>query len=879
MLAIELILGDGSKIVSSTCYRMGTLGIPNYHEIVNALQVLLRKKRLKKFFLEGDLNLSSTDWVTNLSTHSIEQIFLDEFIRLGLLQCISTPTHIKNNILDIVLTNSDSYIRNIKILSDHEACKSDHYAITFEIKFRIERKKPLKTKSFNFKRANWDQLNNDLNNIDWISFLDCHEPDLAWFKFKQLLNYFLEIHIPKITVKHNSGPPWFDADCYIKCREKERLHKKYKRTKSMSDELKFVNCRREFKNLIKSKMRDNLYCSNDRNTITKKFWAHVKSKSKSNRIPEVVRHKDSISYNNLNKANMFNKYFYDQFPNTSTYDIDIDFSNDPKFDIDFSCTRVKQFLDAINTNKAPGPDGIHGCVLKYCSRSLCRPLSIVFKLSYNIGVIPSEWKSANIVPVHKRGDKNLVSNYRPISLICLSAKIMENIIHEELLIKTRDLINAEQHGLLSGKSCTTNLLTLCDDVARCLYNDKCIDIIYFDFAKGFDTVNHDLLLLKLKNEFNIDARLLKFFVNYLQNRHQCVVLKNVLSDTLPVMSGVPQGSILGPLLFVLFINDISTRISNGTSICLFADDTKIWRGMSSVEDCNILQNDIDYLHDWCISNQMKFHPNKCKVVSINSKSSSTHLAYLGLLPLSRFNHTLGRNILDYETEEKDLGVIVNNNFSWAEQHNQIINKASQMLGLLKRTCHFVISNHRKRTLYLAMVRSQFEHCSQIWRPVTPTQISKFECLQKNAIKWILNEEFISYSDNEIYLKKCRDINILPINKKFDLNDILLFHKIINGYVHIGLPEYVSKFIGLSRLREKHLDSECYICNLYHPSISARSPIFKNYFCRVTYLWNKLSYEARLNPNTNTFKAQVVVVYITMTTAHLDMTFKITKTIS
>ena len=279
------------------------------------------------------------------------------------------------------------------------------------------------------------------------------------------------------------------------------------------------------------------------------------------------------------------------------------------------------------------------------------------------------------------------------------------------------------------------------------------------------------------------------------------------------MSGVPQGSILGPLLFVLFINDISTRISNGTSICLFADDTKIWRAMSSVEDCNILQNDINYLHDWCISNQMKFHPDKCKVVSINSKSSSTKLAYLGLLPLSRFNYTLGRNILDYETEEKDLGVIVDNNFSWTEQHNQIINKASQMLGLLKRTCHFVVSNHRKRTLYLAMVRSQFEHCSQIWRPVTPTQISTFECLQKNAIKWILNEEFISYSDNEIYLKKCSDINIIPINKKFDLNDILLFLKIINGYVHIGLPEYVSKFTGLSRLREKHLDSECYINRL------------------------------------------------------------------
>ena len=221
--------------------------------------------------------------------------------------------------------------------------------------------------------------------------------------------------------------------------------------------------------------------------------------------------------------------------------------------------------------------------------------------------------------------------------------------------------------------------------------------------------------------------------------------------------------------------------------------------MNCVEDCNILQNDIDYLHDWCISNKMKFHSDKCKVVSINTKSSSSKLMHLSLLPFSRFDYTLGNNILDYEVNEKDLGVIVNSNFSWVEQHNQLINKASQMLGLMKRTCHFVVSNHRKRTLYLAMVRSQFEHCSPIWRPITPTEISKFECIQKNAIKWILNEEFISYSNCETYIKKCRDINILPINKKFGLNDILLFHKIVNGFVTIKLPDYVSKFTGVSRL--------------------------------------------------------------------------------
>ena len=219
-------------------------------------------------------------------------------------------------------------------------------------------------------------------------------------------------------------------------------------------------------------------------------------------MKEFVKNNNTIYYNILPKLI---KIYNNRISNESTYDVDIDFSNDDMFDIDFSCIRVKQFLDNININKAPGPDGIHGCVLKYCSISLCRPLSIIFRLSFNTGSIPAELKSANIVPVHKKGEKNLINNYRPISLTCLTAKIMEHIIQEELLSKTQNLINSAQHGFLLGRSCDTNLITLTDDIASSLHNDTGIDIIYFDFAKAFDTVNHNLLLYKLKNCYKIDA--------------------------------------------------------------------------------------------------------------------------------------------------------------------------------------------------------------------------------------------------------------------------------------------------------------------------------------------------------------------------------------
>ena len=203
-----------------------------------------------------------------------------------------------------------------------------------------------------------------------------------------------------------------------------------------------------------------------------------------------------------------------------------------------------------------------------------------------------------------------------------------------------------------------------------------------------------------------------------------------LSEYHTVNTGVPQGSILEPLLFVLFIKDISTVISPGTNICLYADNAKIWRQMQSENDCKILQNDIDCLESWCKINLMRFHPDKCKVVTIISNRN--RLAYLSLLPCSRFSYTIKNVILNYKKSEVDLGVTINDQFTWSDHHQKVTTKASQMLGLklMKRTCHFLVNSKRKRTLYLSMVRSQFEHCSIIWCTFTASKLNDFEVIQK-----------------------------------------------------------------------------------------------------------------------------------------------------
>ena len=415
------------------------------------------------------------------------------------------------------------------------------------------------------------------------------DPESSWNIFTKILIFYIDKFVPKIAVKNENKPPWFDADCFQKCKEKDKLHRKFKANKSISNELKFKRCRKEFKDLIKTKMRTNL-CDPQRNLLTKKFWSHVKSKSKSPRIPEVMYYKGKCSSNPLDKANMFNHFFFQQFSAESLYDVDIDFTDDEKFNIDFNPNTIKSFLQNIDINKAQGPDNLNGAIFKNCSDTLCLPLSIIFKLIYNTGLIPSQWKTANVVPVHKKDDSNNICNYRPISLTCICSKIMERVIYAELLKHTLHLIDDRQHGFLHNRSCATNMINLIDSLSTAVLNNTATDIIYFDFAKAFDSVNHDLILKKLKNFYGIDGRMLKFIRSYLQDRKQRVVLDNHISDEVKVLSGVPQGSILGPLLFVLFINDIYANINADTNIELYADDTKIWRQINSNNDCEILQD-------------------------------------------------------------------------------------------------------------------------------------------------------------------------------------------------------------------------------------------------------------------------------------------------
>ncbi|CAM4591327.1 unnamed protein product [Lepidochelys kempii] len=291
-----------------------------------------------------------------------------------------------------------------------------------------------------------------------------------------------------------------------------------------------------------------------------------------------------------------------------------------------------------------GPDNLHSRILKELAHEIASPLARIFNESVNSGVIPYDWRIPNIVPIFKKGEKSDLGNYRPVSLTSVVCEVSEKFLKEKVV---KDIeVNGKwvkiQHGFTKGRSCQTNLISFFEKVTDFLDKGNTVDLIYLDFSKAFDTVPHGKLLDKLE-KMGINMKIERWIRNWLTGRLQWVLLKGELSGLREVTSGVPQGSVLGPILFNLFITDLGTK-SEGVLI-KFVDDTKLGGTANLERDREIIQEDLDDLVNWSNSNRMKFNSEKCKVMhlGINNKN---------------FSYKLGMDQLEVTEEEKDLGVLV-----------------------------------------------------------------------------------------------------------------------------------------------------------------------------------------------------------------------------
>ena len=322
MIAAEVTLND-KKFIFSTIYRVLNLGEENHNSIVNTIKSYYKVRNPRKIIIAGDLNLNEVLWPlseNNFTGNTTQKLFIDSFHELGLTQSINQATHCKGRTLDLLLTNNDCLLSKIEVLSKDSVVKSDHFPVTFCVDVNFKYRPVPKRKIYNFKKANWDRLNLELSKVHWDNFIDGVEPEIAWQNFKTALFLFVDKFIPKITLKCTFSYPWFDSECFDAYRDKERAHREKKgKNVDLAKELNFSMKRKAFKNICNQKIWDNLYNDDDDpNLITKKFWSHHKSTSKSHRIPECIHRGNLYRNKPEDKAELFNDYFYDQFSHPST---------------------------------------------------------------------------------------------------------------------------------------------------------------------------------------------------------------------------------------------------------------------------------------------------------------------------------------------------------------------------------------------------------------------------------------------------------------------------------------------------------------------------------------------------------------------------------
>ena len=330
-----------------------------------------------------------------------------------------------------------------------------------------------------------------------------------------------------------------------------------------------------------------------------RIFKYISSFSKNETIPAKMYYNDKCCSDNFGIAQLFNSYFYSVFTRETpsfSGDFDLSQSENNLRTIDISISEVFEAMNSLDPNKAMGIDKISPKVLKYCATSLCEPITYLYSQCLHFGYLPQEWRTHCITPIYKNGDKSIVSNYRPISLLCIVSKVLEKIIYRHTINFFSDLFTNHQFGFIPGRSSLQQLLLFVNDVITAKENSYEVDTIYVDFKKAFDTVPHTTLLTKL-SKYGISGNVFNFYGAYLSNRLQCVNISGVHSNLLPVLSGVPQGSLLGPLLFVIYINDLPD-IFQHTTPYIFADDTKCLKIIKAPLDSYLIQLDLDNLSDW-----------------------------------------------------------------------------------------------------------------------------------------------------------------------------------------------------------------------------------------------------------------------------------------
>ena len=786
------------------------------------------------FVLTGDYNLPEINWdtiSTNKPEEHISQKFIDTLRDNYLVQNVTEPTRVRHgqhsNLLDLIITKDENTVTNVSHLPGLGL--SDHLCMRFEINI-IQSVKSNNKPRKNLNTANYKEMNRIIADVNWGVLLENKTVEQQYKCIYDTIEKASEKCIKlsnKSNKERNKKKLWMNRAAMRKLKRKYSAWKRYCDTEEYTDYVCAQNEKKELSKMTKKLCKDFEHeISKNIKTNPKAFWRYVQSKVKSrSSIPDLKAEDGSELTDAREKAEELNNFFASVLTVEDPTDVPTlnQRHNGNKIST-FNITpeMVKNKLSNLNVNKAAGPDGLHPRVLKELASTLSVPLSILFNTSLSSGEVPSMWKVGVITALHKKGSKSTAGNYRPISLTAIICKIMEGIIRDYIVKHMMDhsLFCDAQHGFVPGRSCMTQLLLTLEIWSNHLDAGNPLDCIYLDFRKAFDTVPHLRLLSKL-DSYGISGNIKAWISSFLLNRKQRVTVDGAYSDWKDVTSGIPQGSVLGPLMFVVFINDLPDIVASTAKI--FADDTKLFRTITSVQDHITLQEDLQKLSEWAAKWSMKFNYDKCKVLHLGKANQ-------------RSSYQMDDIILETTSAEKDLGVVIDENLQFTEHVNKAVNKASRMLGLIKTVIkckdHITVP-----TLYKSLVRPHLEYGNLVWCPRWKKDQLEIEKVQRRATKMVPSIRDLPYQE------RLKQLKLPSLHHRRRRGDMIQVFKIMKQVDRLSVEDFF-------QLSDSGLRGHAYKVYKKKSTTSLRQQSFSR---RIINEWNSLPHHVVDSVTVNSFK--------------------------
>lgn len=715
----------------------------------------------KSCYIMGDFNLD----LLTLETNSKVNDFINMFYSHDFIPCIDRPTRVRPNnrggisatLIDNIFTNDIlAHITSGVMITD----LSDHFPVFItqqNSKYTNNTTStPLSRKSRLFKPNNIKGLKNALTFTDWQLITNTTDPEEAYNNFNNKVTELLDIHCP-IKTKHNSKrntpkKPWVTKGLIKSLKTKDKLYKTYISKPSFDNKLKYTKYRNNLNLLLrlskKTYITTKIITNKDN---TKEMWKTLNNllgRNKKTQHPDFFTsaNGEKISDNKI-IAESFNNFFANigitlankiSEPSNAKLSTTQNCNSNSLFIYPTSPDEILKVTSKLKNSNSSGIDDISNNLLKQIIPSICNVLSHIFNLSFTTGVVPSLLKQAIVIPIFKAGDRHEFTNYRPISILPSTSKLLEKMVYTRIFnfINQHNILTSQQFGFRPKRSTYMAINDLYCKIANNLDQKLHTAGIFLDLSKAFDTINHNILLTKLSN-YGIRGLAIDWLRSYLSGRQQRLLFNNTLSKPAKVTCGVPQGSILGPLLFLLYINDLPL-CTKTPHFVLFADDTNI---LFSHQDPKILEdiinNELLHISNWFKSNKLSLNIKKTNYIIFKNKYSNK--------PNINLNIRIDDTAIQQVDTTKFLGLLIDSNLSW-HSHTQHISKIiSKLNGVIRKVSPF-LPQESLHTLYNSLVLPYFSYGAMIWADPNNTCLDSLFLLQKRVIRSCTISPWLAHTD-------------------------------------------------------------------------------------------------------------------------------------